>query len=185
MSYRTIVCDPPWDYGTDHGRWPSSTPGKPIHRESIPYPAMSLLALTALPIGALAEKDAWPALWTTNRFLPQSFGLLGAWGFEYRQTLVWAKRGPSPFGGTWAANGAEFLIAAARGTPRVKERWPEPSVITTSANGGGSHSSKPEVWLDLIEHCCDGPYLEMFARRNRLGWDTWGDEALLHIEMTA
>ena len=29
-----------------------------------------------------------------------------------------------------------------------------------------------------------GPYLELFARRNRLGWDTWGNEALEHIDMT-
>jgi N6-adenosine-specific RNA methylase IME4 len=23
----------------------------------------------------------------------------------------------------------------------------------------------------------------MFARRQRLGWDTWGDEALSHVEL--
>lgn len=25
------------------------------------------------------------------------------------------------------------------------------------------------------------PYLELFARRQRLGWDTWGNEALEHV----
>ena len=42
------------------------------------------------------------------------------------------------------------------------------------------HSAKPEAFLDLVERVSPGPYLEMFARRNRLGWDTWGDEALDH-----
>jgi hypothetical protein len=37
--------------------------------------------------------------------------------------------------------------------------------------------------LDLVEQTSPWPYLELFARRQRLGWDTWGDEALEHVEM--
>lgn len=47
----------------------------------------------------------------------------------------------------------------------------------------GPHSAKPEAFLDLVEQVSPGPYLEMFARRNRLGWDTWGNEALEHVEL--
>jgi hypothetical protein len=39
--------------------------------------------------------------------------------------------------------------------------------------------------LDLIERLSPGPYLELFARSQRLGWDTWGNEALPHAEMGA
>ncbi len=46
------------------------------------------------------------------------------------------------------------------------------------------HSAKPEAFLDLVEQVSPGPYLEMFARRNRLGWDTWGNEALNHVSLT-
>lgn len=174
--YSTIVADPPWSYpgGVSAG----GTPGKPVKSFDLPYNGMGLDEIRALPVSDLAKPDAWLALWTTNRYLVHAFDVLNEWGFKYRQCLVWAKNGPSPFGGTWAANGAEFLLAAARGNPTVKERWPTPSVITTNRLGAGSHSRKPEVWLDLIEHCCDGPYLELFSRRNRLGWDTWGDQAL-------
>jgi N6-adenosine-specific RNA methylase IME4 len=42
----------------------------------------------------------------------------------------------------------------------------------------GAHSQKPEAFLDLVESVSPGPYLEMFARRDRLGWDTWGNESL-------
>lgn len=42
----------------------------------------------------------------------------------------------------------------------------------------GKHSAKPEAFLDLVEQVSPGPYLELFARRDRLGWDTWGDESL-------
>jgi N6-adenosine-specific RNA methylase IME4 len=47
----------------------------------------------------------------------------------------------------------------------------------------GKHSAKPEAFLDLVEQTSPGPYLEMFARRQRLGWDTWGNEALEHVEI--
>lgn len=47
----------------------------------------------------------------------------------------------------------------------------------------GEHSAKPDAFLDLVEQVSPGPYLEMFARRGRLGWDYWGDESLQTIEL--
>lgn len=45
------------------------------------------------------------------------------------------------------------------------------------------HSQKPDAFYDLVELASPGPYLDMFARRQRLGWDTWGDEALEHVSL--
>lgn len=47
----------------------------------------------------------------------------------------------------------------------------------------GPHSRKPEAFLDLVEQQSPGPYLEMFARRARFGWDYWGDESLGTAEL--
>lgn len=49
----------------------------------------------------------------------------------------------------------------------------------------GSHSEKPEAFLDLVESVSPGPYLEMFARRARFGWDYWGDESLGTVDIGA
>lgn len=38
------------------------------------------------------------------------------------------------------------------------------------------HSRKPDELYSIIEQCSDGPYLEMFARHHRAGWDQWGNE---------
>ena len=38
-----------------------------------------------------------------------------------------------------------------------------------------SHSEKPPLFLDLVERMSPGPYLELFARNPRLGWDSWGN----------
>jgi N6-adenosine-specific RNA methylase IME4 len=181
VTYRAIVADPPWHYpegfaqGIGHARGPGYW-----RRVDMPYPAMSLDEIRALPVAELAHPDgAWLFLWTTNRFLPDTFSVLDAWGFSYRQTIVWRKLAASPFGGCVAPNQAEYLLVAKRGNPTRKARWSE-SVVTT---GIKAHSQKPEVFLDLVETVADGPYLEMFARRNRLGWDTWGNESLPHVEV--
>jgi N6-adenosine-specific RNA methylase IME4 len=39
------------------------------------------------------------------------------------------------------------------------------------------HSRKPDEAYQRIEALCDGPYLEMFARTRRPGWDVWGNES--------
>jgi N6-adenosine-specific RNA methylase IME4 len=52
-------------------------------------------------------------------------------------------------------------------------------------NGARAHSRKPDGALDLIEQASPGPYLELFARRARFGWDYWGDQSLGTATMPA
>lgn len=40
----------------------------------------------------------------------------------------------------------------------------------------GRHSAKPEMFMDMVQAMSSGPYLEMFARSRRLGWESWGNE---------
>lgn len=42
----------------------------------------------------------------------------------------------------------------------------------------GPHSAKPDAFYDMVEQVSPGPYLEMFARRARFGWDYFGDQSL-------
>lgn len=178
VKYRTIVADPPWEY---EGFVPSRTGDRFWHRE-LPYSMMPLEDIADLPVSELSEKDCRLFLWTTNRYLGAAFDIARRWGFEYQQTLVWRKTGnPSPMGGSVAPNGAEYLLVCRRGFPARLNRLAS-SVIDAPKM---THSQKPEKFLDLIEQVSPGPYLEMFARRQRLGWDTWGDEALPHVEMAS
>lgn len=181
--YRTIVADPPWDYGKK--KWASITHGGkgPRTERDMPYPTMSPEAICSLPVGSLAETDARLFLWTTNRHLPVAFDVIRAWGFTYAQGLIWRKTGnPSPFAGSGVApQHHEYLLVARRGSPPVVAQLPS-SVLDVPAMVFG-HSSKPEAFLDFIEQVSPGPYLELFARRQRLGWDTYGDEALNHVEL--
>jgi N6-adenosine-specific RNA methylase IME4 len=157
MRYRTIVADPPWEYErfatNKGGRYADGTSEWTIR--SLPYAGMTLQQIEALPVAGMAASDARLFLWTTNRYLRDAFDVLEAWGFEYRQTLVWHKTGnPNPWIAHIAPNHAEFLLVGARGQPaRVTHL---PSNVRASP----------------------GPYVELFARRARFGWDYWGDESL-------
>lgn len=183
-SYRTIVADPPWHYD-DYATMPGNAKrkGHTVKRPDLPYGSLSVEEICALPIKEMAERDAFLFLWTTNKYLPDSFRVVEAWGFEYRQTVVWYKTGnPSPFGGTVAPNHAEFLLVGAKGSPKLSERWAS-SVVP--APKPYEHSRKPECFLDLIEAVSPAPWVELFARRARFGWDYWGDQSLGTAEVAA
>lgn len=193
MKYRTIVADPPWQttagaasgaYTVVDGKqvWNlSSTKSRPLA-----YATMSVADISALPVSELADSDAHLYLWTTNGYLPQAFDVLRAWGFAYSTTIVWAKTpfGGGGLGGKWRIT-TEFLLHATRGSlPAIGQ------IIGTwfhdkrpYEGGYPKHSAKPPAFQDRIEQVSPGPYLELFAREQRLGWDTWGNEALEHVAM--
>jgi N6-adenosine-specific RNA methylase IME4 len=190
-KYRTIVADPPWHYDgfaqqgndaphkrdRDRGASPAAIVVVPL-----PYPSMTIADIRAIPIPTLADRDARLFLWTTNRYLPEAVALISAWGFVYRQLLVWDKTPNfNPIGGSVAPNAGEFLIVAVRGAPSRLGKWP--TSIIRARKPRAVHSMKPEVFLDLVEQVSPGPYLELFARRNRFGWDTWGNECLEHVDL--
>lgn len=186
--YRTIVADPPWHYdGFAKGRPGWRMGGEKVAVRTLPYASMSLDEIAALPISDLADPSgAWLFLWTTNRYLHDAFHVAEAWGFRYRQTVIWDKGDCVPLGGCITTNTAEFLLVCRRGQANLIGRWKGGSVVRAlKGTSTGSHSAKPEAFLDIVETVSPGPYLELFARRQRLGWDTWGNEALNHVELTA
>jgi N6-adenosine-specific RNA methylase IME4 len=145
----------------------------------LPYPTMTVDEIAALPIGGMAEDDAHLYLWTIQSRLRQTFAIAEAWGFRPSYTLVWAKGRAGVVGGTFCSN-VEFILFCRRGTLQAKRRHSTQWFQWTR----GEHSQKPEAFLDLVEETSPGPYLELFARRNRLGWDTWGNESLEHVDLS-
>jgi hypothetical protein len=47
---------------------------------------------------------------------------------------------------------------------------------------GGLDPNKPEQYA-IIERCSPGPYLELFARRRRPGWQVWGNEVDSDVQL--
>lgn len=126
-----------------------------------------------------ADDDAHCYIWTINKFIEQTYAVACAWGFEPSTMLYWIKH-PMGLGlGGAFVSCVEPILFCRRGNLPVARRhdrnwwnWKR-----------GKHSAKPEAFIDMVETVSPGPYLELFARRNRLGWHTWGNEALCHVEI--
>ena len=199
--YATIVADPPWDHsdgtGVKFGLGGTHIPlpdGPKITRP--PYAAMTLDAIRSLPVADLAAQDAHLYLWTTNRYLRHVWDIADDWGFAGVCILTWCKARRGWLGGGAYTSDTEFCLFARRGNLKTLARgpgrwftWPRtrgrPVPLGQERDGpNGAHSAKPEAFLDLVEQVSPGPYLELFSRRTRFGWDTWGDEALNPSQLT-
>lgn len=187
-TYRTIVADPPWqkpDTGAHthslSGGWdsgPRPMAGRPC---VTPYPQMTLDEIESLPIADLAERDAHLYVWTFGPYIPETYRIVRAWGFAPSALLTGCKAPMGlGFGGAYVPT-TEHVLFARRGRDVRLRRWDS----TWFAFKRGSHSAKPECFLDIVEQVSPGPYLELFARRQRLGWDTWGNQALEHVHVSA
>ncbi len=161
--YRTIVVDPPWHYAkTNADKSGDGYAG----RKGLPYSGMSLEEITSLPVSDLAT-DSRLFLWTTNRYLRHAWSIVEAWGFEPQdRVLVWCKapRATTPVT-------TEFVLIGKRGNP---PRMPWHGTTWFNWPHQAEHSRKPDAFLDLVESWCPGPYVELFCRRPRFGWDSWG-----------
>jgi N6-adenosine-specific RNA methylase IME4 len=176
VRYRTIVADPPWHYGTTMPVWGDRS--RDYAESGTPYVTMTLEEIAALPVRGLADDGAHLYLWTTNTHVEHAWSIARGWGFTPKNLLTWCKRPKGMVGFGTFSQSSEFVLFASTATihtgrsERTWFEWPR-----------GLHSAKPDAFLDLVEQISPGPYLELFARRQRLGWDTWGDEALCHVEL--
>lgn len=167
MKYRTLVADPPWRY-----RQVGTT--KADSRKF--YATLSVEEICAIgPVGE-TEPDAHLWLWTTNALMEEGHQVVRAWGFSPLTIVTWCKKQPGV--GHYLPNNTEHVILASKGKPMTPDSKPLPTWYIWPR---AAHSQKPEAFYDLVEQVSPGPYLELFARRNRLGWDTWGNEALNHV----
>jgi N6-adenosine-specific RNA methylase IME4 len=190
--YRTIVADPPWDHsdgtgfnygskGTKPGRYGEPRTTRPAYKH------LTVEEIALVPIDTMAEPSAHLYLWTTQRYLRASFDLMECWGFSVSATLTWCKAPMGFMGGAFRSS-TEFVQFGRRGSLAHKSQAPQrwftwPRVGWTQSEPEAKHSRKPDAFLDLVEQVSPGPYLEMFARRGRLGWDYYGDESLQTAQM--
>lgn len=171
--YRTIVADPPWPEPLV-GAF-SSPRRKPAG--DLPYPTMSIRAICNMAVADIAEDGAHLYLWTTNRHLEKAFYVMRRWGFTYLTTITWVK--PSGQGAYFASTTQHALFGYYRRCLFPGRRWAPTHLIANPPR----HSAKPEAFVDLVEEISPAPRVELFARRQRLGWDSWGNEALCHVEL--
>ena len=132
---------------------------------------MSIEEISALPVKPLAHADCVLWLWTTNAHLREAFGIMEAWGFDYKTMLTWAKNKMGT--GDWLRGKTEHCLMGLRGKPTICLT----NQTTLLCADSGKHSAKPAEFYEMVEALCPGSKLEMFQRTSRDGWTGHGDES--------
>lgn len=159
--YRTIVADPPWHY---QDAWCS---GAAAHH----YVTMSDDEVKELRVSGLADTICHLYLWAGAPKLAVAFEVVTAWGFEFKTLLVWKK---NKLGlGRYYRSQTEFVLFATKGKAPLQETA-LPNYFEAPVT---KHSEKPDAFYELVERASFGPRIDMYARKQRPGWKSWGAEA--------
>ena len=136
--------------------------------------------IASVPIASWAKPNAHLYLWTTNPKLPFAFRVMEAWGFIYKTMLTWEKTthvGTVHGGGMgWFYRGAtEHVLFGVRGHKSIPTYMRKPNLFRAPPTG--EHSEKPDAFYSLVDLVSPvGRKLDVFARRERQGWDVYGNE---------
>jgi N6-adenosine-specific RNA methylase IME4 len=185
--YRVIYADPPWRFAT------YSDKGKGRSAEAH-YDSLSLDEIKRFPISGWAAPDAVLLLWVTDPLLPRALEVIEAWQFTYktvgfywvklnkgkadrlsREWPVLAERDFFTGLGFWTRANPEVCLLATRGHPK-RRAGDVPRLLIAPRR---EHSRKPDETYERIERLVAGPYLELFARQSRPGWDGLGNQSAL------
>jgi N6-adenosine-specific RNA methylase IME4 len=177
-DYGVIYADPPWHFRTYSA--------KGTGRSAIShYDVLSLDQIKKFPALDYAAKDCALFLWVTDPMLPEGLELMNAWGFKFKTVAFnWIKLNKgglqktvedNPFFtgmGYWTRANPELCLLGTRGKPSRLAKDVRRVLVTERQR----HSSKPSEAYTRIERLVDGPYLELFAREKRDGWDSFGNQ---------
>lgn len=170
-KYNIIYADPPWKY---NDKRKNGYGGCENH-----YDILSNNEIYNLPVKNISSKNCILFIWVTFPFLKEGLKTIESWGFLYKTcAFTWIKRNKNNrkffFGiGNWTASNAELCLLATKGKPkRVFKNISQ--IIDTHLE---SHSKKPSIVRDkIVKLCGDLPRIELFARKENLGWDSFGNE---------
>lgn len=181
--YDVILADPPWLFKV----WNDET-GHSRSAEKH-YHTMTIDDICALPVAELANENCALFLWCVWPSIfeyPQK--VIDAWGFRYAtKAFTWVKSRKNNVGfamgmGYYTRANDEPCLLAIKGRMSVRDK----GVLSIIHAPRRKHSQKPDAQYGKIERLYPNMrYLELFARKKREGWDSWGNEVENDIEILA
>lgn len=168
-TFNVILADPPWEYDNRIQKWGPAE----LH-----YPTMSVEDICDLIEIFEVADNAVLFLWATNPILLSAFYVIDAWGFDYKTNIVWVKTDLKRPGSGWYVRGRhELCLIATRGSFTPLDENISPPIGSVITAPVGEHSEKPDELYEIAERLYpECSYLELFARKNREGWTSWGSD---------
>jgi len=184
-KYGASLADPPWQFFNWSCRPWWERKNATTRAAERHYETESTDNLCALPVSEIAAPDCVLFLWMVWPSVPDAMRLIEAWGFTFKTcAFCWTKAHagqiemfeqsiPDQMGlGYWTRANTEACLLATRGKPRRLAADVRQAIIEPRRQ----HSRKPNCIHGRIERLVAGPYVELFARQKRQGWDCWGNQ---------
>ena len=173
-KYDIIYADPPWDYKGQLQHTGSG--GKDSGGAIRHYPTVPVSEMKTWDVASISKENCLLFMWSSSPHLDQAIQLGKAWGFRWATVaFVWDKQRPNP--GFYTVSQCELCLVFRRGRipqPRGARNMRQLVQVKRTR-----HSEKPDAVRERIEKMFpDQCKIELFARKQYQGWDTWGLEVL-------
>ena len=173
-KYSIICADPPWKQ-TKGGK-------KKVRKNSsgckLDYKTISLEEIKKILQLAtkLTEENSILFLWTIDKYLFEAQHIAEDLGYKLHARMIWNKVTGIPAAFT-VRYGHEYLLYMYKGKLIPVAKGARGKIHTVFTEQVKRHSQKPEISYRIIEFLYpELEKLEMFARKQRKGWDVFGDE---------
>ena len=170
-KYKVIYADPPWYFKSYSKKGEGRNATKHYECAGVDW-------ITSLPIKSIADEHSTLIMWVTDPFLQEAFKVIEGWGFKYKTVaFTWVKQNKNNSNfftglGYWTRANPEMALLATKGKPKRINKDVSQLVVSKRRE----HSRKPDEMYERIERLLEGPYIELFARTKRPGWDSWGNQ---------
>jgi len=174
QEYSLLLADPPWPQakGGKKKARPNSS-GKPLD-----YPTMTLDGIKEHLLIATEHTtdNAILFLWATDKFLVEAQRIAEECGWKLHTRIIWDKgRGQAPSFDIRFTH--EYLLYMYKGKFTSAAKAAQGKYASVIKEQNTVHSRKPLISYQMIEHLYpNATRLEMYARRIRFGWDSFGNE---------
>lgn len=192
-TFGAVHADVPWSFKV-------RTPAGEGRSASRHYATMSLPDIKAMgkDVKRVAAKNCHLFFWTTQPFLPDALDIMREWGFKFSSVaFTWIKLKPEVLAeqftplhlveadlhvglGMTTRKNSELCLLGRRGSPKRLAKDVREVILSPVRE----HSRKPDETYDRIKAYCAGPYLDLFARQERSGWTSWGNETKLFAKLS-
>ncbi len=179
----TFAVDCPWKFGD---KLPGVR-GAESHYECISTPDLMMLDIPA------HDPDSILFQWTVASMMEDALAVTAAWGFTVKSQLIWVKTKNGVVDDTVdvldLAFGMGRSVRASHETCLIATKGKYSKLIKNHSTRSvffaprEEHSTKPDKFYQIVEDMCEGPYIELFARRTRNNWTTLGAELNTRLEI--
>lgn len=172
-KFNIVLADPPWFYNKRNNDKTRFSRGVYTH-----YDTMTTEDICNLRVSEITDENCALILWVTFPRLQDGLKVMESWGFRYVTIAFnWFKtnKNETPFFGIgyYTKSNTEIALLGVKGKMKPVSNYVSQVVVAEKER----HSKKPDVvHRKIVELFGDLPKIELFARDNKEGWVTVGNE---------